>query len=60
MSIQENTFAEACYNTNSIKELEAALNAPADENDMEQWGLSESEYFEEIKTALTELKEDEQ
>lgn len=60
MSIQENTFAEACYNQNTIEELEVALNSPADETDMQEWGLSESEYFDEINTALTELKEDDQ
>jgi hypothetical protein len=60
MSIQENTFAEACYNQNTIEELEVALSSPADETDMQEWGLSESEYFDEIKTAIAELKEDDQ
>lgn len=60
MSIQENTFAEACYNQNTIEQLEDALKSPADETDMREWGLSESEYFDEIKTAIAELKEDDQ
>lgn len=55
MSIQEDTFAEACFNQNSVIELQKALTLPADEADMKTWGLSEDEYFEQIKIALTEL-----
>ncbi len=60
MAIKENTFAEACYNTNSIEELQAALAAPADVTDMKQWGLSEDEYFKQIQLAIDELAEDHQ
>lgn len=58
MSIQENTFAEACYNQNTIEELQAAFKSPADETDMQEWGLTESEYFDEIKTAVLEKIEE--
>ena len=55
--IQENTFAEACFNMNSISELETALKNDADTTDMQQWNISESEYFAQIKLALTALNE---
>ena len=51
-NIAENTFAAACYDQNSIKELEAALIAPADATDMATWKLTEEEYFVNIKSAL--------
>ena len=53
--IESNTFAEACYDTNSIYELRQALLSAADENDMESWGLSESEWYSQIQLALNEL-----
>jgi hypothetical protein len=52
MSIQENTFAEACFNQNSVAELQTALSLPADTADMKTWELSEAEYFEQLKIAL--------
>lgn len=58
MSIQENTFAEACYDQNSIEELEAALNQEPDETDMETWGLTADEWREQIEIALAEKKAD--
>ena len=60
MAIQENTFAEACYNGNSSEELKLALSSPADEQDMKTWNLSEAEYYSEIQLALAELESDEQ
>lgn len=53
MVIQDGTFAAACYNDNSIAELEDALLSPADKTDMAAWNLSESDYFAEIELALT-------
>lgn len=55
--IQENTFAEACYNMNSVEDLSNVT--VADEADMAAWGLSESEYFEQIQIALENLIADE-
>ncbi|WP_073585239.1 hypothetical protein [Vibrio quintilis] len=58
MAIQEGTFAEACYNMNSIEELENALQTGADESDMKVWNLTEDEWREQIETAIKEIKED--
>lgn len=57
-NIENGTFAEACYNMNSIEELELALIQTADENDMKQWSLTETEWRENIELALVALKED--
>ena len=51
-NIADNTFASACYDQNSIKELETALINPADATDMATWNLTETEYFSNIKLAL--------
>lgn len=56
--IIENTFAAACYNNNSIAELEAALAAAPDAADMRAWGLSEAEWREQIKLALEAKRAD--
>jgi hypothetical protein len=45
-------FSEACFDMNTLEELEVALNSEADETDMKTWGLSEDEYFNQIKAAL--------
>lgn len=58
MSIRSNTFAEACYNTNSIAELEAALAGPADQTDCDTWGLTKAEWREQIKIALEAKRAD--
>lgn len=58
MTIQENTFAAACYNDLSIADLEAALTAPADTISMRDWSISEAEYFAAIHQALDEKKAD--
>ena len=55
-TIQENPFAEACYDQNSIASLEEALAGEADQTDMKQWGLTADECKEQIKLALNELK----
>ena len=56
--IKDNTFAAACYNENTIAELETALVGDADETDMKVWGINQTEWREQIQTALTELKAD--
>lgn len=33
-------FAEACYDDNTIEELQDALNEPVDEKEAAEWGLS--------------------
>jgi hypothetical protein len=57
IEIQENTFAEACFEINTIEDLELALKEPVDTLDMRNWNLSESELREQIKLALNALKE---
>ena len=54
MTIQSNTFAEACYDTNSIYELENALYSDADETDLKTWGISADEWTDSIRKALAE------
>ena len=51
--IQDNTFAEACYNQNTIAGLQGVV--IADKADMKVWGLTESEYFKQIQIALENL-----
>jgi len=51
-SLQDNTFAAACYEMNSIDELQQALAREADAVDMREWGLTEEEYFAQIQLAL--------
>lgn len=60
MSIQDNTFAAACYNDNSIAELEQALIDGPDATDMANWGLSEIEWREQVEHALAELRADQE
>ena len=56
--IQENSFAEACYNQNSIDQLKTALNEKPDLTDCESWGITEKEWREQIKLALSAKLED--
>ena len=58
MTIELNTFAAACYDMNSIVELEQALKDGPDATDMQEWDLTESEWTEQVEAALAELKED--
>jgi len=58
MTIELNTFAAACYDMNSIVELEQALIDGPDATDMKEWGLSEEEWREQVEAALAELRED--
>ncbi len=50
--VASGTFAEACYDQNSVTELTEALRGPADREDMRQWGLSACEWREQIELAL--------
>ncbi len=58
MKIESNTFAEACYNMNNIAELEQALTEGPDTADMQTWGLTESQWVEQVETALSALREE--
>lgn len=51
--IQDGTFAEACYNQNSVYELISALaQVHADHADMEQWNLTPEKWRENVAFAL--------
>ena len=56
--IDDNTFAAACYDQNSISELEQALIDGPDQSDMKEWGLTADEYMAQIKLALMAKLED--
>jgi len=49
-------FRSACYNDNTIEELETALAGTADQADMASWGIDENEWRDQIQSALAELK----
>lgn len=51
--IPDGSFAEACYNQNTLEDLQN-INV-ADQTDMETWGLTEAEYMENIELALAHL-----
>ncbi len=51
--IADNTFAAACYDNNSIEEIRAALAHPkADATDCEEWGITPTEWREQLQQAL--------
>ncbi|WP_375592121.1 hypothetical protein [Chitiniphilus eburneus] len=47
----DNNFAEACFRQNSFAELTAALTEPADQTDMANWGITASEWLQQIEIA---------
>ena len=55
-------FADACYDTNTAEQLQAALEAPQDSldgdciSDCRQWGRDGWEWREEIQEALCRLQ----
>lgn len=50
--IEPGSFAEACYNQNSVRELEEALTSAPDTVELEIWGLTADEWREQIELAL--------
>ena len=58
ITLDDNTFAAACYEQNSIADLEAALAGAPDEADMTTWGLSAAEWRAQIETALAAKRAD--
>lgn len=52
MKIQINTFAAACYDQNTVAELQAALAGSADAADCTTWGLTPQEWHDQIGVAL--------
>ena len=57
MRLPMGSFAESCFEQNSIKELETILdNGIIDTTDCREWNLTEEDYLWNIKVALNELK----
>ena len=56
--IESGSFAEACYNQNSIRELEEALASAPDTVELEAWGLTADEWREQIELALAAKRGD--
>jgi hypothetical protein len=56
--IPDNTFAAACYDQNSIADLEEALRNGPDATDMHTWGINEQEWKEQIEQAIAAKRED--
>lgn len=50
-------FAEACYDGNTIEQLEDTTFSP-DEFDMKDWGLTAEQWHEAVNAALADLKAD--
>jgi hypothetical protein len=57
--IESNTFAQACYDMNSIEELEDALKGDADETDMKTWCICSEEWRDQVELALAEKRDNE-
>lgn len=55
--IEDNTFAAACFDQNSIEELEAALAGEPDQTDMATWNLTPAEWRAQIELALAAKRE---
>ena len=58
ITIANNTFAAACYDSNTAAELEAALQGPANEQDCAEWGISPEEWREAVEASLAAKREE--
>ena len=58
--IEENTFASACYEQNSIAELTSAACDGPDDVDMLIWGITQDEWYASIFMAIREKLRDEE
>ena len=54
--INTGTFEDACFLTNSIEELELALEEGPEDSELQEWGLSENEWREQVASALNRLR----
>lgn len=57
-TIANNTFASACYDSNTVAELEAALQGPVDESDCKAWKITPEQWREQIQLALAAKTEE--
>lgn len=53
-----NTFASACYEQNTVAELEAAITGAADPADMAAWDLTADQWRAQIELALAAKRAD--
>ena len=56
--IPSNSFAAACYDQNSLADLQKALDDGPDETDMKEWNLTEWEWRAQIELAMAAKRED--
>lgn len=56
--IAENTFAAACYDQNTLADLEAKLSGEPDAIDMHDWNLTADEWRAQIALAIAASRED--
>lgn len=52
IEIQDNSFAAACIEQNSMSELLEASDNTCDPHDMKTWNLTENEWREQIQLAI--------
>ena len=50
--IQSGSFAEGCYDNNSIRELRSAASSGPDAIDLKTWGITAVEWTEAIEAVL--------
>jgi hypothetical protein len=50
--IQERSFAEGCYDTDSIRELAAARSSEPDAIDLKTWDITADEWTEAVESVL--------
>jgi len=55
--INENTFAAACFDQNTVAELEQALAGNADATDCSEWNITPEQWRSEIELALCAKRE---
>jgi len=54
--LSDDSFASACFDSKTIKELKSAFNRDAEPDDCIKWGISSNEWKENIEMALIALK----
>jgi len=54
---EDNNFAVACYEDNSVNELRQALAGDPDEYDCREWSISPEEWRDAIRAAIEEKLE---
>ncbi len=54
--LYDSSFAAACYDNKTLKELKSAFHRDADKKECGSWGLSPSEWKEQIEMALVVLE----